>query len=410
MISRWVWMLRGVLRRLWVRVASFAVLALVAAGLAPVLAPLVPQVWSEALGGDAVDQVLSILASSMLAVTTFSLSIAVTAFTAAASTATPRATALLQEDQTTQTTLATFLGAFVYSIVAIIGLNAGYYGEGGRVVLFGSTIFVAAVVVFALLRWIGYLPGFGRMNDTLDRVEVATRNALEARLAEPWLGGHPFAGAVPDGTWPVRLDCTGYVQYVDVEAVQDCAQKYGLQVWMGALPGEFVYISTEVLHVLGSRDAEARLRDAFTVAPSRSFDQDPLHGLVVLAEIASRALSSGVNDPGTATAVIGRQVSVLSIWTRREEPDVRFDRVHVPAIRPEDALDVAFRPILRDGIGTSEVLVRLIAALNALDRIASETYGAGVDRLLAEVDDRLERATGLSARDRAEIAQARAAK
>lgn len=409
MISRWVWVLRSVLRTLWVRVASFAFLAILTAGLAPVLSPLVPQSWTEALGGNAVDQVLSILASSMLAVTTFSLSIAVNAFTAAEATATPRATALLQEDQTTQTTLATFLGAFVYSIVAIIGLNAGYYGDGGRVVLFMSTIFVVAIVVIALLRWIGYLPEFGRMNNTLDRLETATLDALKTRLAAPWLGGHPYSDALPDGARPVTLDRAGYVQYIDVEALQSCAEDCGVQVWLAVLPGDFIHPATEALHILGPTEDADRFRDVFTLAPGRSFDQDPVYGLIVLAEIASRALSPGVNDPGTAIAVIGRQVSVLSTWTQREGPDVQFDRVHVPAVRPEEALDAAFRPILRDGVDTAEVLLRLIAALDALDRIASDTYGDGVARLLEEVDERVERATGLSTRDRDDIATRRQA-
>jgi uncharacterized membrane protein len=189
-----------------------------------------------------------------------------------------------------------------------------------------------------------------------------------------------------------------------MEALQACADRIGGQVWLSVLPGDFVHPATEVLHILGPKDAGAEFRRAFTVAQGRSFDQDPVYGLIVLAEIASRALSPGINDPGTAIAVIGRQVSVLSLWNEREGPDVRFDRVHVPALRPEDVLDAAFRPILRDGIGTAEVLERLIAALDALKQIAPETYGPGVNRIVDEVDDRLAQATGLSARDRDEIA------
>jgi hypothetical protein len=50
-------------------------------------------------------------------------------------------------------------------------------------------------------------------------------------------------------------------------------------------------------------DEETRLSSAFLVGPDRSFKQDPRFGMIVLSEIASRALSPGVNDPGTAIDV-----------------------------------------------------------------------------------------------------------
>jgi uncharacterized membrane protein len=78
----------------------------------------VPKSWTFELGASAVDSLLSIIASSMLAVTTFSLSTVVAAYSSATSTATPRATNLLLDDTVTQNMLATFIGAFIYAIVA----------------------------------------------------------------------------------------------------------------------------------------------------------------------------------------------------------------------------------------------------------------------------------------------------
>ena len=123
MRSKVAWLLGRLTRKIWIRVVAFAALAIVAVGVAKLLAPYVPPAWAARIGADAVEKILSILATSMLAVTTFSLSIAVSAFSAAASTATPRATALLQEDRTTQNVLATFLGAFLFSLLGLIALR-----------------------------------------------------------------------------------------------------------------------------------------------------------------------------------------------------------------------------------------------------------------------------------------------
>ena len=83
----------------------------------------------------------------MLAVTTFSLSTMVSAYSAATSNVTPRATKLIMEDTTTQTVLSTFVGSFLFSLVGIIALSTGALRRPGRVVLFAVTILVIVAIV-----------------------------------------------------------------------------------------------------------------------------------------------------------------------------------------------------------------------------------------------------------------------
>jgi uncharacterized membrane protein len=85
-----MWYLKEIGKKIWVRVVSFALLAFISAGIARVLSPYLPQEIALRVGADAVAALLEILTSSMLAVTTFSLSIAVYAYAVAASSGTPR--------------------------------------------------------------------------------------------------------------------------------------------------------------------------------------------------------------------------------------------------------------------------------------------------------------------------------
>jgi uncharacterized membrane protein len=160
-----------------------------------------------------------------------------------------------------------------------------------------------------------------------------------------------------------------------------------------------VHPAQALLWIEGECDEDVRV-DAirtFSVGDERSFDQDPRFGLSVLAEIASRALSPAVNDPGTAIDVIGRAVRIFSMWTRppADAPPVpvRHPRVHLQAIRIDDLFDDIFSPIARDGAGIIEVQARLQKALLALCQIDAERFGQSAVRqserawLLAE--DRL---------------------
>ncbi len=396
--SRWLWHLLRITRRIWFRASLFSLLAVLTALLAIWLAPYIPDDLPAKIGSDAVDNILSIIASSMLAVTTFSLSTMVTAYGAATSNVTPRATQLVIEDTTTQNVLATFVGSFLYSLVGIIVLSTGAYGQQGRVVLFAVTVLVIVLIVVTLLRWMDHLAQLGRVANTTQKVEGAALAAMRARHTRPYLGGRPLHDSesqVPPGALPLFPDTIGYVQHLDMGALSHWARRNSAEIYVSALPGDFIDPTEPVAWVagaLGEEDAE-EVRRCFTVGDMRSFDQDPRFGASVLSEIASRALSPGINDPGTAIDVIGRAVRVLAAWA--EPPDmadaVEFPAVHVPPVNLEDLFDDLFTPIARDGAGVVEVAIRLQKALLTLARLGDERFAMSSARHSREA---LERAEG----------------
>ncbi|MBL4915644.1 DUF2254 domain-containing protein [Szabonella alba] len=411
MISRWRWYLRQMLRKLWVIAGLYALLAIITPFLAGLIGPFLPSGLGEKLGSGAVETVLSILASSMLSVVTFSLGIMVSAFGAATSSVTPRATALLKSDRTTQRVLSTFLGAFLYSLIGIIALKAGAYSENDRLVLFIVTALVVAVIVMTILRWIAHLTVFGLMDDSIAKVEKATRDALETRMAAPFLGGVRHDGDPPADALAVVHPDIGYVCNVDMAHLQQHAANFDLRLYLAALPGTFLHPSEPAVWYRAGADLDPQfdprlLLEAFTINMTRSFDQDPRFGLSVLAEIAERALSSAVNDPGTAIDILGRAVRLLSGWAEGDPPDPDFPRVGVPPLRLSDAFEDVFSPIARDGAGVFSVQIRLQKALLALTLHAPETFGRAArlqsleamercrDKMLASELERLEKVAG----------------
>ncbi len=119
-----------------------------------------------------------------------------------------------------------------------------------------------------------------------------------------------------------------------------------------------------------SGETTTAIERAFTIADHRSFDQDPRFGLSVLAEIASRALSPAINDPGTAIDVIGRAARLLLEYARtpQETEEAVFPRLRLAPLSASDLLADAFSPIARDGAANIEVQIRLQKALAALAR------------------------------------------
>lgn len=388
--TRIEFILRRFFRKLWVRAASFAVLGVAIVPLARVTGPLIPGDLVALTGAGSVRSILNILASSMLAVTTFSLSIMVSAYSSAAAAVTPRAVTLLMQDRTSQTVLSTFIGAFLFGLVGIIGIEAQAFTQSGLLVLFLTTIVVIALVVVALIRWISHLTSFGRLADSTRRVEEATADALRTRARSPALGGVP---APPDRGPPAgcRALCgpgTGYLQHIDMPRLEAYAKaiapgegnagKPGPLLHLAALPGSFVHPAAPLIWVPADlpEDREASLIQAFLVGEERSFDQDPRFGLCVLCEIAERALSPAVNDPGTAIDILGRSVRILAHWLDRTPVAVEYPGVSVPSLRIEDLFDDFFPAIARDGAGVLSVQLRLQKTLLALARLSPADFGA----------------------------------
>lgn len=236
----------------------------------------------------------------------------VSACSGATSNITPRAVQLLVEDSTAQNALATFMGSFLFAIVGIIALSTGFYGESGRAILLGGTIVVIDTIVVTFLRWIEHITRFGRVNDTIARVETAAMKAISA-VSPPCFGPRKRRD-VPAGATRIHLEQIGRITHVDLAVLREVAENLDGEIVLSALPGIMADPARMVVWTTARPDKTQveRLRSAFTVANDRAFDHDPRFGLVVLSEIASRALSPAVNDPGTAISVIEAGTRVLA--------------------------------------------------------------------------------------------------
>lgn len=393
MTARWQWAMRVLTRRIWFRAAIFSLFSVLLALLAAWVAPFVPYEISTKIGSEAVDNVLTILASGLLAVTTFSLTAMVSAFSGASSTITPRATELLVQDSTAQNALSTFLGGFLFSIVGICALSTGYYGQSGRVILFAGTVVMIVIIVATLLRWIEHLSSFGRVADSISRVEkVACRAATEAGFA---VRLDARSTGLPDRDRGIAAPEIGYVTHIDLPALRKIAQREECTIHVLAMPGSFVTPAAMLAwQEGGGAPCAGEIAGAFAIDHDRQFDQDPRFGLVVLSEIASRALSPAINDPGTAISVLGAGVRVLDAILRNSREREEDDRcVRLPGLALPDLLDDLFEPIARDGGGMLEVQIKLqrsLAQLGALSPEAARILRRRAARLAERARDRLD--------------------
>lgn len=206
----------------------------------------------------------------------------------------------------------------------------------------------------------------------------------------------PFEPA-PDDAFALQRHAIGCVACIDVERLQPLAERADLQVRVEVSAGSFVAPGRSIARL--SREVEDELaRDvanAFVVSDTPKFEQDPRSGLVVLTEIAQRALSPAINDPDTAIDVLGTATRLLRGWARArqhaEAEEVQHQRVFMPALDGKEFSEDVFAPLARDSAGLLEVAIRLQKSLASLGQFGYAPYrmpaAAHAERALAFVAD-----------------------
>jgi uncharacterized membrane protein len=308
---------------------------------------------------------LGAIAGSTLTVaaTTFSITIAVLA--TASSTYGPRLVRNFMTDRANQFVLGVFVATFLYALLVLRSIRVL---DDGTDEAFVPHLAVNVAVLLGVLT-IGVLVFF--IHHISDSVQIWTlaakiRTELSAtvdRLYPEKIGRAPAevtdAGGrddVPermhvDGVL-VRSDTTGYVQGIDEERLLAAAVEHDVLVSLRVRPGSHA-IEGAPLAVLwppdrvgdGARDA---VHGCLDIGRARSPDQDVEFAVLVLEELAVRALSPGTNDPYTAVNALDDLAAGLVRLAGRSTPSpYRYDdrgalRVVAPRVTLTDLLDRVF--------------------------------------------------------------------
>jgi uncharacterized membrane protein len=151
------------------------------------------------------------------------------------------------------------------------------------------------------------------------------------------------------------------------------AREHNVVVRVYARPGAFVRRGSALLTLASATDrpeaAAKSFGDAFIIGSDRTGTQDVTFFVDQLVELAVRALSPGINDPGTARLCIDRLEQALCHLAGRHMPSAeRYDedghvRVIASPLSFRDVVASAFEEIARYGRTSVSVTCRLLEAV-----------------------------------------------
>ena len=156
------------------------------------------------------------------------------------SSAPPRATALIVRDERAHRALATFLGAFLFSVSAVVFYSAGAFGPEDQLILSVMTIGVLLAVVWTIVRWIGHLSGMGQLSNLIERVERIAEQANQNQASLFADDQSEPAPAWTEGGYQILAADCGFIQRVDYDHLTRVATAHHFRLTALVTAGTYV--------------------------------------------------------------------------------------------------------------------------------------------------------------------------
>jgi uncharacterized membrane protein len=356
-------------------------------------------------GPEAARTVLSSVAGSLVTVTSLTFSLTVVTLQLASSQYSPRLLRTFTRDRLVHFSLGLLLGTFTYALTVLRTVRASLSEQTAFVPQISVTVayLLALVSVLTLVVFLAHLARQIRVEWMLRKVHADTDTTMRRVLSEK---AGTTAPPVPDHAVPLCAGGSGFLTWIDEQALLAAAVDAAAVVSIDRLPGDSLVAGTPVgrawpLEV--DDDLSAPRRDALTGCLHRAVQtgfertaaQDVAFGLRQLVDVVVKALSPGINDPTTAVHGLGH-VAVLMCELGGHDLGPRLlcdddGRVRVVLRRPDFAelLDLAVAQPCRYGATEPAVMSRLLAMLR---EIAWTTAGPAHHTAVTAQLDRLTRA------------------
>ncbi len=351
---------------------------------------------------DAARSLLGVIASSLITVTALTFSLTVVTLQLASSQFSPRLLRTFTSDAFVQATLGVFLATFTYALTVLRAVrSAGDEGQSEVVPQISVTLaFVLAVIsVLTLVLFLAHLSQQIRVETMLKDVHDNTAGAMRTILGEPGASATPAVGPhPPDAAHRLLAAESGFLTAVRRDQLLAVATDEDVVVSLDVHPGDFLVRGTVVGLAWSTgpsgldEDSAHRLVTAaarcLSIGPEPTASEDVGYGLRQLVDVATKALSPGINDPTTAVHALHHLAALLCALTEYDlTTEVLRDegeqiRVLLPRPDLEAYIDLALSQPRRYGAADPQVLGTIYQALLSLSQLARPVHRPALRRQL----------------------------
>ena len=351
--------------------------------------------WLYGATPDGARQLLTTIASSTITVTSLVFSMTLVALTLASQQLGPRLLENFIRNRANQLVIGFFVATFVYSLLVLRAVSdvAGtqFVPICATVVAIGLSIVSSGILIFFIHHVAQSIQA--------DAVVANVSANLDRLIAGHFAETEDCGPAMPaDEAWPADFDDkatpvhameSGYVQTLDIHALKNLAADRKTTLRLKYRPGHFIVKGSPIAHYYfpgtdGPDNLSKEITSKFVIGPKRTSAQDVEYEMRVIAEIAIRALSPGINDFYTAITSVDRLTAALASVMGRRFPSADFrderGKIVLRTVPPDfgGLLDTAFNDIRQSARGNTAVTIRLLESLTVLAKMSVREEHKGV--------------------------------
>ncbi|MGV3639706.1 MAG: DUF2254 domain-containing protein [Adhaeribacter sp.] len=269
--------------------------------------------WLRLKDATTARSVIATIASGIISLTVFSFSMVMIVLNQAASQLSNRVLGKLIGNRFQQVVLGFYIGTIVYAfflLSTIRDLDSGVYVPAMSVYLL---ILFTVLDIFLFIYFLHYITQSVKYETIVERIYRQTREALEKSCARK--EGQGESPPEPMGA-QVGMAASGIFQGIDSNYLLGLCEQEDIFLHFIFPTETFLLQGTPLLRVSDrthvSKELKEKILNGIETSKSETIETNYFYGLRQLMEVAIKALSPGINDPGTAVISLHALADLLA--------------------------------------------------------------------------------------------------
>ena len=276
--------------------------------------------------------ILSALISGLISVIVFSFSMVMLLLSQASSNFSPRLLPGLISNKKHQIILGTYLSTILYNIFILFSIQptGDKYQLPGFAVLIG--ILATVICIYAFIYFIHNISQAIQISNILKRIYQQSRARLEILLIKEDEHIKPFPDS--EGWYEYYSEANGYLQNISYTNLIDICQDKNTKLFILPIKGIFVLKGLPIFRSQKELDEETvnSILNNFNFAREELIEDNYILGFKQITEIIVKAMSPGINDPGTAVNAIDYLTELFALRMQKKDTNI-IRREEVPYLR-----------------------------------------------------------------------------
>lgn len=332
--------------------------------------------WLRLRDAETARSIIATIGGAIISLTVFSFSMVMIVLNQAASQMSNRVLKSMIENRFQQIVLGIYIGTIVYALFLLSTIRDNSNGLDVPALSIYLLLLFTVIDIFLFIYFLDYVTQAVKYETVINNVRDHTILSME-RESKNADEGVPTWTDLP--SFEVRMPHSGYFQGISEEEILNIAAKNKLFISFCYKPSSFVLKGNVLLHIYSKELINDRLAekvlDTIDIFAGQPIERNSNYGFKQLSEVAIKALSPGINDPGTAVLSLNALFEMFACKMECILPLIRKDseniaRIFIPHATISEMFETYIRPVWQYGkndMFIQQELLFLIKQLKMVD-------------------------------------------